>query len=251
MGAFSMSGTIFRWHLRWFVGLVGLPLSLAAWAVDVPVVTSGLAGALEQAWRLHPQAAALEAREAEVGAAQDIANGLTPEPGSVSLGSRNDRYNRNQGKQEWEVELAAPLWLPGQRAARMDESASRVSETVAKRAALRLELAGEVREAWWSLAAARNARALAIRRVETARALEADVQRRYKVGDLSKIDFNLAQTEALAAEAERIEAEATLLQAEQIFRTLTGVLPPQDMAEEAVRREAKADFPASQKVSRY
>jgi cobalt-zinc-cadmium efflux system outer membrane protein len=99
---------------------------------------------------------------------------------------------------------------------------------------LRLELAGELRDAWWALAAARNAKELAVRRLDTARALEADVRRRYTVGELSRIDANLAQGEVHAAGAELIESEATaLLQAEQALRTLTGAVAPEDMAEEA------------------
>ncbi|MBL8965308.1 MAG: TolC family protein, partial [Phycisphaerae bacterium] len=144
---------------------------------------SGLATAVEQAWRLNPQAAGLDARETEARAAQDVAAGLTPEPGSISIGNLNDRFNRNQGKQEYEVELAVPLWLPGQKTAREAEAASRLDETVARRAALRLEVGGELREAWWALAAARSAKLLASRRLETARALETDVMRRYKVGE--------------------------------------------------------------------
>jgi cobalt-zinc-cadmium efflux system outer membrane protein len=197
-----------------------------------PSASTGLARALEQAWRLHPQAAGLDAREAEARAAQDVASGLTPEPGSVSIGSRNDQLSRNLGKQEWEVELAAPLWLPGQKAAREAEAASRVEEAAAKRAALRWGLAGVLREAWWSLAAARNVNALAIRRLATAQALEADVRRRYTVGELSRIDANLAQAEVLAASAEQAETETTLLQAEQALRTLTGTVAPQDVGEE-------------------
>ena len=221
-----------RWQRQLLLCAVGLVFGLSAYAAAEPV-RSGLAQALEQAWRLHPQAAALDAREAEARAAQDIAASLTPEPGSVSIGSRNDRLNRNLGKQEYEVELAAPLWLPGQKAARVDEAASRTDEAGARRAALRAELAGELREAWWSLAAARNATALATRRLDTARQLAADVGRRYKVGELSRIDVNLAQSEVHAAGAELIETEATLLQAEQALRTLTGTAPPPDMAEEA------------------
>ncbi len=224
--------TLLRWNRQMVLCVAGMALSLPGLAADVPAAASGLAYALEQAWRLHPQAAALDARDAEARAAQEVAAGLTPEPGSVSIGSRNDRHNRNLGKQEYEVELAAPLWLPGQRAAREAEAASRIDEASSKRAALRSELAGELREAWWSLAAARNARALAARRLDTARALEADVRRRYQVGELSRIDANLAQTEVHAAGAELIEAEATLLQAEQVLRTLTGVAAPTDMGEE-------------------
>ncbi len=207
--------------------LFGLPGSAADTAAR-----SGLALALERAWRLHPQAAALDARAAEASANRDVAASLTPEPSSVSIGSRNDRLNRNLGQQEYEVELAAPLWLPGQKAARAAEAESRVDEASAKRAALRVELAGELRDAWWALAAARNAEALAARRLDTARALEADVRRRYRVGELSRIDANLAQTEVHAAGAELIEAEATRLQAEQALRTLTGTAAPPDMSEE-------------------
>ena len=101
-----------------------------------------------------------------------------------------------------------------------------------KRQALRWGLAGELREAWWSLAAARNVNALAIRRLATAQALEADVRRRYTVGELSRIDANLAQAEVLAASAEQAETETALLQAEQALRTLTGTVAPQNVGEE-------------------
>lgn len=209
----------------------GMFAGLAVQAAEPP--KSGLASAVEQAWRLNPQAAGLDAREAEARAAQDVAAGLTPEPGSVSIGSLNDRFNRNQGKQEYEVELAMPLWLPGQKSAREAEAASRIDEAVARRAAARLEVSGELRDAWWALAAARSAEVLAARRLETARALETDVMRRYKAGELSRIDANLARTETHAANAEWAEAEATLLQAEQAVQALTGSPAPKNLDEES------------------
>lgn len=205
----------------------------ASLSVAMETTKSGLATAAEQAWRLNPQAAGLDAREAEARAAQDVAAGLTPKPGSVSIGNLNDRLNRNLGKQEYEVELAVPLWLPGQKTAREAEASSRLDETLAKRAALRLEVGGELREAWWALAAARSAKLLASRRLETARALETDVMRRYRVGELSRIDANLAQTETHTANAELAEAEATLLQAEQTVQTLTGSPAPKSLDEES------------------
>ncbi len=219
----------------------GLALSFSGLAAEPPPlelppqIARGLANALEQAWRLHPQAAALDAREVEANAAREIAAGLTPKPGSVTVGSLNDRLNRNLGRQEWEIELATPLWLPGQKAAREAEAASRIYEVAAKRAALRLELAGEVREAWWTLATARNARMLEVQRLETARALEANVRRRYEAGDVSRIDANLAKNEVHVAEAELIETDVSLLQAEQAFRTLTGAPAPPDLAAETVK----------------
>lgn len=230
---------------RALVCAVALALGQTALAADADRPAGGLASALEQAWRLHPQAAALDARDAEAQAARDLAGGLTPEPGAIAIGSRNDRWNRDRGQQEYEVELATPLWLPGQRAAREDAALSQIDEVAAKRIALRWELAGELREAWWALAAARNVRALAARRVETARALESDVRRRYRAGDLSRIDGNLAQSEVLAAEAELIEAEANRLQAEQLLRTLTGASAPADTGEEAPAQMAERSADAA------
>jgi cobalt-zinc-cadmium efflux system outer membrane protein len=233
MGSLGMAKGNPRLDGRALLCVAALLLGQSALAADAGKPAGGLASALAQAWRQHPQAAALDARDAEAQAARDIATGLTPEPGAISIGSRNDRWNRDRGQQEYEIELATPLWLPGQKAAREDAATSQIDEVAAKRIALRWELAGELREAWWALAAARNARALAARRVETARALESDVRRRFRAGDLSRIDGNLAQTEVLAAEAELIEAEANRLQAEQVLRRLTGASAPVEIGEEA------------------
>lgn len=211
----------------------GLFLSVSAYAADASPALGGLAQALARAWSLSPQAAAGEARQAEALANREVASGLTPEPLSVSIGSRNDRLARDVGKQEYEVEVAAPLWLPGQRNAREAEAESRLDETSARLAALRLDLAAEVREAWWALAAARNADILSARRLDTARALASDVRRRYEVGDLSRIDANLAQVEVHVATAESIDAQGALQQAEQVLHKLTGVLAPAVLDEEA------------------
>ena len=226
----------------------GATILAAELPTQLPAAAQDLRAATELAWKLNPQAAALDARDIEARAGQDLAGKLTPEPGSVSIGSRNDRYNRDLGQQEYEAEVATPLWLPGQRSARMVEAASRKDEANARRIALHWEIAGEVREAWWNLASARNAHALAQRRLETARALETDVRRRYTVGDLAKIDANLALTEVNGAQSDSIETAANLSQAEQVFRLLTGVAAPSSMAAEPLThiRSAKELFDAPQ-----
>lgn len=223
----------FSWKGLALLGLAALSYSPGGLPADALPVRSALARALESAWRLNPQAAALDARAAEAAAAQELAAGLSPEPGSISVGSRNDRFNRHQGQQEYEVELAVPLWLPGQKSAQIAEAAHRGDELQAQRAALRLGLAGELREAWWSLAATRGARNLAARRLETARALQAEVQRRFQAGESSRIDANLARSEVAAAEAERDDAEAALFAAEQALRLLSGQPAPDELSEES------------------
>ena len=54
-----MKLTAFRRQL--LICAAGLGIALPAYAADAAPARSGLAQALEQAWRLHPQAAALQA----------------------------------------------------------------------------------------------------------------------------------------------------------------------------------------------
>jgi len=197
------------WPLRLAAGLLGLLLSLpgVAAAPSPAAAPEGSLGFwLEQAWLRNPQAQALDAREREARAAQEVASGLTPEPGSISVGALNDQLNSNRGKRE-------------------------------------------LREAWWTLAAARNSASLGARRLETARALASEVQRRYQAGDLSRIDANLAQIETQAAEAESIDADSALLQAEHVFRALTGAPAPSLVSAElpasSVPGEASQQAPAT------
>ncbi|MCO5123415.1 MAG: TolC family protein [Rhizobacter sp.] len=214
--------------MRWLAA--GALASLAALPLQLHAQT--LAQALDQAWARAPQANAFAARAAEAEARAEVASGALPLPPSVSLSSLNDKLGSDQGRQEWELELALPLWLPGQRSAREGEAQSIAAEVAARRRALRLQLAGELRDAWWALAATRAAVSLAERRANTAAALEAEVQRRVKAGDLARVDGNLAQGERLAAQAELIEATGALRTAEQVWRHLTGNPPPANLAPE-------------------
>jgi len=200
-----------------------------------------LSMALEQAWALHPLAAALEARSDAARADQDIAASLTPAPAKLSLGHLNDRLGSNHGKQEWEIELAAPLWLPHQKAGQAAVAAGAVDQVAARRAALRLELAGELRAAWWALAAARQAATLAQRRLDAARELEADVMRRYRAGDLARLDANMARGETLSAQAASVQSETALRQAERDWRSLTRLPPPAQLAAEAPPPDTTSD----------
>lgn len=214
--------------------LIGLSMTL-------PAQAQSLAEAVEQAWSRHPQLAASAAREAEAQARAAVAAGMTPGPAAMSVANLNDRLNRNRGKQEWEVELAVPLWVPGQQAAREAEAASAQAKVLAQRHALRWQIAGEVRDAWWAVAAARSTRELAARRVATSMSLEADVLQRFKVGELSRIDANLARNERLTGEAELADAETALRQAAQAYQYLTGAAAPTVLAVENSAASSAAD----------
>jgi outer membrane protein TolC len=199
-----------------FLGLVAV----------LPAHAGPMADALEHAWARHPLAGADPARQEEARARAELAAATTPGPATVSMAHLNDRLGSDRGRQELEVELAVPLWLPGQKAARGAEADAALAEVSARRQALRLQLAGDLREAWWAMAAAREAHDLARHRLVGARGLESEVLRRHQAGDLSRVDANLARNERLAAEAEAIEADAAQARAEQAWRALTGLPAP-------------------------
>lgn len=221
-------------HWARFAGIL-LALSLAA----APATAQTLAQVLEQAWSLHPQARASSTRTAQAAAGVEAATGLTPGPAALSLGTVSDRFHANLGQREWEVEMSVPLWLPGQKAAQTAEALSSQKEAMAEPHALRLRLAGDLRTAWWAVAAARQTQALAQQRVDTAQALQAEVQRRYRAGELARIDANLAHGELLAAQGALADAQASVQQAERDYLMLTGHQAPQQLnSEQATDRQA-------------
>lgn len=200
-----------------------------------PASHAGALGeALERAWARHPQAGAEAAREEVARAERELAAALTPAPAAVSLATLDDNLAGNsRGKREWEVELALPLWLPGQKAARGAEAEAALAEVAARRQALRLRLAGELRQAWWALAEARAGLEQARLRADGLRALAEDVSRRHRAGELARVDANLARGELTRAEAEALAAEVAVARAEQAWRALTGTPSPQHVPAEA------------------
>lgn len=193
-----------------------------------------MAKATELAWQRTPAAGALPQREAEAGASARAAGGWTPGPPTLGVSNLNDRLNSRAGRQEWELEIATPLWLPGQRAAKQSRIRSQQALLTAQSAAQRLALASQVRDAWWQLATAQAGVQAAARRLDSAQALQADVQRRWRAGDLARTDANVAQAESHTARMEWMAAQRERDNAQAAWRMLTGAPPPDDFANEAV-----------------
>ncbi|MBI2313911.1 MAG: TolC family protein [Betaproteobacteria bacterium] len=220
-----------------------LPVSILLLSWLLPAQADSLRDALEKAWARNPQAQALSAREAEVKARQGAAASLLPAPPALSISHKTDRWNSGIGKREWEAEIELPLWLPGEKSARLAVSAAEYAEWRVSGAALRLGLAGELRERTWNAAQGEAELALAKRRLETAQALEKDVARRVGAGDLARTDLLLARNDALTAHAAVLENEVKLAQALQTYLALTGeeLLPTE--REETVRDAALDTHP--------
>lgn len=230
------SGSMMRFLAFWI-----LLFGLAEIASAQDHGAGALRDALDKAWARSPQARAAEAREAEVKARLEAAGSLLPAPPSVSLAYLSDQLTDKLGKREWGAEIEFPVWLPGQKRARLDLADHEQSDWSAALAALRLALAGELRERVWAAALAESELKLARARLTTAEALEDDVARRLRAGDLARTDLLLAQNETLAAGGAAYEAESRLADALQAYHALTGDEKPPARPEEALGEGPELD----------
>lgn len=209
-----------------------------------PATAASLRAALDKAWEHSPQAQTLEARRAESDAQGVAANSLLPGAPAVTLGHRSDQLNGDAGKREWEAGIALPIWLPGQRDARQRQAQVGLDGLEANIRALRLKLAGELREAIWQARQAEAQTRLDEERAETAKKLAEDVAKRVRAGELAKTDLNLAQNEWRTAQAAVLQSRNRLLQTQQAYATLTGMTAlPDDLPESAQAKPLPDDHP--------
>lgn len=191
------------------------PPGVAATPAPQAGATITLAAALDLAWQR-----AVSARETEAQQRHADARGVTASrpwsaPPTLELGYRTDRLNDNAGSREIEAGVAVPLWLPGQRDAAMAMARGAVTQADAAVQAARLRLAGEVREAAWSVVALEAEALQAEALVSAHRRLADDVDRRVQAGDLARADALVARAEQLATQAQHAE----VLQRLQLART--------------------------------
>jgi cobalt-zinc-cadmium efflux system outer membrane protein len=194
----------------------------------------------DAAWARQPEQRAAALRR-EVGAATArAAQRWFPEPPSLELNAKTDRFTRNHGGREYEAVVAVPLWLPGERSRLLATTAAESGALDAKLATARWRLAGEVREAFWAYHRARLDRELADRRLANAQLIARDVIRRVKAGDLARSDGHQAEATVAAADSALAEAAVALSQAKQRWMSLTGIAssPSTEAAPEARPPEA-------------
>jgi cobalt-zinc-cadmium efflux system outer membrane protein len=208
--------------MRLSLCIICLALAQSAMAADSPPAAPDLHSALERAWHANPQAQALEARRNEVMARRGAAAALLPAAPAASASYRSDQLSRNAGQREFEAELGLPLWLPHEQAARLGLADAEQAELDAASGALRLAIAGELRDAVWAAALAENELQLGRERLQAAMALEKDVARRVDAGYLATTDLLVAQGETLAARGALLDREAQLAQARRSYALLSG-----------------------------
>ena len=204
--------------MRWFIWSL-------AWAANLSTLAHAqtLRDAVESAWLRQPTTQARVARTEEFAARRDAARSWIRESPSVSVSQRTDRWYRNEGTRELGAEIALPIALPGERDRQQRVAEAETNRYESEFAALKWKLAGEVREAYWQARLTLAELRLAVRKVEEAKRLADDAERRMKTGDLARGDLNQARGAEQLARAILAETEARVFRAQRVFAALTGL----------------------------
>jgi len=178
---------------------------------------------VEKAYARSPTLQVLSARLAEADALRRQSESFWASDPSISGRYTTDQVWSDEGYREWETGIDLPLWWPGQKAARRKVAEQAGLAATASSQALRLTIAGLVREALWDVAITENRMVIVMREWETARRLEQDVDKRVRLGDLARTDLILTQQETLAREAAHVRAAAEHQFTLRRYRILTGL----------------------------
>ena len=218
-----------RVRIKWLSGLLlGLAVN-GAWAQQpaIPTDANGLSlkQAFEVAWARQPEALSLTTQQEAAEARRDNADSWLVEPPALQVAGKTDQFDSDRGSREYEIGIAVPIWLPGERSTTAGLATAEMNATASRARAAQLRTAAAVRTAYWGWQRARIGETLAREGVANARELAADVARRVKAGDLARADQHQADGAQATAEAAVAEAESALADAAQQLRTLTGIGP--------------------------
>lgn len=226
-----------RWALVWIIAWLffGGPLR--------PAQADDMQQVLENAWARNAEITALTARRAEILARRRAAGRITPGPPALGVGYLNDYATGDDGYREYDVELGTPIWLPGEGTAIRRLADAELAQLDAELDVARLAVAGEVRDTYWRVRLAAAAVEAARRRLEAARALQGDLDRQVRVGQVARADLLLSVAEAADARSILSSEEASLTQARLAFHALTGAEPPAGFVEPDAPVQADENHP--------
>jgi cobalt-zinc-cadmium efflux system outer membrane protein len=131
--------------------------------------------------------------------------------------------------------VQVPLWNLGQRDAAQKWAKQAESSAISQATAVKLRIAGLVRVSLWNIALANISYEQAKTELAVTDQLLAKVQRRVELGDLSRADSLLAQSESLQKRSTVTLAEAELMHARKRYSSITQMTKvPVDFQEQLV-----------------
>ncbi len=192
---------------------------------------------LDQVIRLtlqhYPDFLLVSARDQEAIALQQRGNSWLAAPPRIALRYEDDFPGDDIGSREIEAELELPLWNWGQRSAGQHVAAQALNSAAKQAEAIRLEVAGLVRRSLWQMAIAKLHYQQVKDILTISTKLLGKIKRRVALGDLSRVDLLLAQSEHLQNTAKLVQAEASMMQVRKHYTSLTQMtVTPADYHEE-------------------
>lgn len=203
-----------------------------------------LQAVLQQVVSIHPQQSLLMAHQQMVQARRTVANSWLPQAPSVGFSHQNDALQSNRNEREWQAQMQIPIWLPGQRQARSQVANLADDSLLQDRAGLQQLAADLLRNAVWEIAMRRNDLSLMENRLQSLRSIAEDVQKRFKAGEVARLEVMQSQQETLQAERQLMLANAELMHAQFRYQQLTGLSEmPANLEETLSTRENYEDSP--------
>jgi len=208
--------------------------------------TLTLSAAIDIAYARYPTTAEIQARTEQADAWSDRGDSWLADRPSLMMRYQSDRWGSDNGLNEYEAGIELPLWNWGGRNAVQMLGETMSLESAAAEQAVRWELAGHLRSALWNIALAENDHELAEQTLETAERLTETVKRRHELGDVALSDALHAESFYLEAQTKLIEATAILLDAERVYRSVTGLerRPPFSGETISALQDVESDHPA-------
>lgn len=190
----------------------------------LPAAAQGitLRDAVEAAWERLPDRRTFEGRRQAAAARFGAAGAFLPNAPYASAGYVNDQVGSAQRYITYSGEIGTPVWLPGQGTASQNVAQSDLASIAAGADAAHLALAAQVLDLSSQAALAANARDVARRRLATAQALAANLNRRFRLGENAQSDALAADADASAARLTLADAEAQLAAARAALAAVTG-----------------------------
>lgn len=135
---------------------------------------------------------------------------------------RTDQIDNNRGYREIEGSLDFPIWRKGQKSARHNLANTIISGADSRQHLLTWEISGEVMERAWALRIAQMEVEQARVQQQSAKKLEADVNRRVKAGEIAKSALILAQQSSAETSMAIQKAVSLERQARAAWKAYTG-----------------------------
>ena len=241
---YSSENTVMKKNTHYLI--VALFLACAATVAETAPENVAIQTVVEAALERYPELVLPDAVRMQGMAIRQQASGLLADDPSLALRHENDELTDNFGFKGWEGSVQLPLWLPGQRKRRLDVAVATEQQAAALKPFYEWRVSGEVRELLWSIRIAEAKASLAQTALDSARALETDINKRVQSGELAVTDQILARKETLAREITLNTTTANLGALYKKYQTITGLtgLPANIVEQEAQGAGLSGQHPA-------